>query len=260
MLYNIGATNASNTRLFDAMIPWIRRLRLYAMIRAGRLVCPPGWSHLTPDQLAWYVVLRSILGKQFDVGVHPRQVQRKYRLTDCRGRVVGWKQLRRYMYEQVGDAYKFYTTQGKTYGPDVYYLVCEKGFAIARERAPRTTLAKRGYIISAGTVEDVRYLHIHLFREIHEYAPVIIDHKNGIRHDARLSNLRDVTQAQNMENKRPRGHDDFFVGVYRVGAEWGVRHSNQRFSTALDAAKAYDAEIVRRKPHARTNRAMGYYA
>lgn len=75
-----------------------------------------------------------------------------------------------------------------------------------------------------------------------------IDHKNGIRSDNRISNLRAVTQAENTQNRR-KAHKNSatgLLGVYKDGRRFwstimvhGKTHSLGRFDTAEEAHVAY---------------------
>ena len=50
-----------------------------------------------------------------------------------------------------------------------------------------------------------------------------IDHLNGVRHDNRISNLRVVSRAVNLQNVRGRGARSGFTGVGRVGRKFAAR-------------------------------------
>lgn len=54
-----------------------------------------------------------------------------------------------------------------------------------------------------------------------------IDHKNGVRHDLRFDNLRDVTRAVNMQNLRTR------KGGNLIGAYW--REDRQKWTSQIKA-------------------------
>jgi len=92
-----------------------------------------------------------------------------------------------------------------------------------------------------------------------------IDHRNGIRHDNRWCNLREVTAKQNSENCAQRkGTHSGFRGVYPAGnGKWiarigdgGVRHYLGIHDTPEQAAEAYKAARAARfaaQPIAREN-------
>ena len=65
-------------------------------------------------------------------------------------------------------------------------------------------------------------------------APKQIDHKNGIRCDNRLSNLREATSSQNGGNqRRPRNNTSGFKGVHLAGDRWRARIVINRRSISL---------------------------
>ncbi len=75
-----------------------------------------------------------------------------------------------------------------------------------------------------------------------------IDHRNGIRHDNRIANLREATQSLNMENmRRPRSNNKSgFLGVYKRRGRWmtAIRTKGGRiylgpFDTPEEASIAY---------------------
>lgn len=78
--------------------------------------------------------------------------------------------------------------------------------------------------------------------------PRIADHRNGDSLDNRRENVRIVTQAQNLMNKRKnKRNKSGFKGVVRYGTRWraqitvkGQRIILGTFVTREDAAKAYD--------------------
>lgn len=82
-----------------------------------------------------------------------------------------------------------------------------------------------------------------------------IDHINGVRDDNRLSNLREATPAQNMQNMRnkkdglPGSYRDKKSGrwVSRIGVGGEVRYLG-RFDTAEEAHEAYARAKVELHP------------
>jgi hypothetical protein len=88
----------------------------------------------------------------------------------------------------------------------------------------------------------------------------VVDHVNGDGLDNRRSNLRVCTQSQNLRNSGARGKSASpYKGVSAHKGRWrfflftGERRGNLRltvsrsgFKTPEDAARAYDAEILKR--------------
>lgn len=106
--------------------------------------------------------------------------------------------------------------------------------------------AYQGYI---GIGIDGRYYKAHrvAWFYMHGVWPTVIDHKNRIKSDNRLCNLREVTVSQNRENmigykNNKSGHK----GVYHFQDAWvaqinsgGKRHYLGRFKEKEDAIHAY---------------------
>lgn len=94
-----------------------------------------------------------------------------------------------------------------------------------------------------------------------------VDHINGDRHDNRISNLRVVCSQQNRMNtckvKSPVGFKGVFMhpdtGRFRATIRKdGKNHYLGYFSTAVEAAKAYDsAALSMFGEHAKTNSQLG---
>jgi hypothetical protein len=76
---------------------------------------------------------------------------------------------------------------------------------------------------------------------------VEIDHKNGVRSNNRVANLREATDAQNSQNaKLPPSNSTGHTGVARQGRRWraqirvnGERKHIYGFTSAEDAGRAY---------------------
>lgn len=76
-----------------------------------------------------------------------------------------------------------------------------------------------------------------------------IDHRNRVRNDPRLSNLRLATRSQQLANSNPVGAASAFKGVTWCKArdlyqaqikQYGVNHFLGRFKSEEKAARAYD--------------------
>lgn len=91
--------------------------------------------------------------------------------------------------------------------------------------------------------QRLAWLYVHGQWPVHQ-----IDHRNGIRDDNRISNLRDVVPYVNAQNKRKpqRGTTSGFIGVGKNGNGWtasicarGQRHYLGYFDDPSKAAMVY---------------------
>ncbi len=110
-------------------------------------------------------------------------------------------------------------------------------------RGPNTT-RRNPY----GSVSRHRYLHRFLMDAPEGY---VVDHINGDTLDNRRSNLRVVTQRQNIANSRTYNRTGY-KGVTRRGRRWVAQIRDGAririigsFFSLEDAARAYDAEAYR---------------
>lgn len=127
--------------------------------------------------------------------------------------------------------------------------VCRWRVTLSR-RAMAGTIA--GNITWAGyraiSIDRRNYqLHRVIWFYVHGEMPKQIDHKNGVRDDNRLVNLREATYSQNGANQRRRiNNTSGFKGVHRAGERWRARiEVNRRhislgmFDTPAEAHAAY---------------------
>lgn len=73
-----------------------------------------------------------------------------------------------------------------------------------------------------------------------------VDHKNGIRDDNRIDNLRPATRTQQLQNRQPNPNKHGLPGIRFDGSKWIARISVNkiriilgRFDTKEDAYEAY---------------------
>lgn len=88
---------------------------------------------------------------------------------------------------------------------------------------------------------------------MHGYMPDFIDHRNGNRADNRISNLRECSRSENMQNQKiPRTNSLGVKGVCQDGNRYradincnGKRYRLGSFKTIEAAKTAYDAAAIR---------------
>lgn len=116
--------------------------------------------------------------------------------------------------------------------------------------------ATRWYLTGAGYACR---LHSQLMHRVIASAPagLHVDHINHDKLDNRRANLRVCTPSENGRNRPPRPGASRFKGVYRVrvastASRWkaearagGEYHYFGTFATEEDAARAYDAGVLR---------------
>lgn len=104
----------------------------------------------------------------------------------------------------------------------------------------------RGYTISM--VDGKNYQHHRLaWLYVHgAFPPADLDHRDGVRTNNRLANLREATRSENCQNTAFKSIDNKFgcTGVWKAGNRWrariavsGVRHHIGYF-TSKDLARA----------------------
>ena len=106
---------------------------------------------------------------------------------------------------------------------------------------------------------------VRMHRYLLRFPAAQVDHVNGNTLDNRRSNLRIVTQSQNMANIGVRSDSSTgFKGVSIRGGKFIATCCGRRigtYATAVEAAIAYDAALVEAfGDHARTNEALGLLA
>lgn len=131
----------------------------------------------------------------------------------------------------------------------LYWRVNRRGHVQAGQLAGR--VANHGYrqICVNGRLHlahRLTWLHVH-----GRWPVSYLDHINGIKDDNRITNLREVTQAENMQNIRCANTNNFSSGL--LGTSWSdyhkkwkayIGHNNKKlhigyFNTSEEAHQAY---------------------
>ncbi len=89
------------------------------------------------------------------------------------------------------------------------------------------------------TIDGYRYL-VHRLAWLYVYGrwPAHdIDHINGVRGDNRISNLREATRTQNLQNERKARRSNKSTGM--LGASWDDRHKKYRAQIRLNGRKKH---------------------
>lgn len=132
----------------------------------------------------------------------------------------------------------------------------EDGFLIRKTSAGGNKIGtvvgsinRRGYM---DTKIDSKNYKIHrlIYLLYHGYLPKFLDHRDKVRDNNRIDNLRPATKKQNSRNKvSQKGSSSEYLGVCRNGKKWRVRIKldvNEKdielgaFVNEEDAARAYD--------------------
>jgi hypothetical protein len=129
--------------------------------------------------------------------------------------------------------------------PDVYYLV--RNFIWWLHANGSGLYAARTEI-----TPDLNARIIYMHREIMQTPDdLVVDHRNNNSLDNRMANMRNVTQAENMRNRRKRKNTSSpYIGVSlrkKTGRfDANIRYDGKKiclgsFANEIDAARAYDA-------------------
>lgn len=245
----------------EESIEWFKSLRIYELVKLKRIVRPNLVKHLSDLDFTIYLTLLCFLHK-YNLKEHNRvnkpYFYRHFSPRDSKGIILRTKLLKRYMYRRVGNSYYFYVVKRKEFGKDCFYIVDDFNFRLVRSLASGIHFGKEDYPCCA--ISGVsNQLHVYLFNK----KVKIVDHVNGLRFDCRMKNLREADHSSNSKNTRsniPKVFHEFFIGVRRFGVKWTTTLNNNNFyTTALEAAKAFDIEVGLNSPLARTNKIMGYY-
>lgn len=114
-----------------------------------------------------------------------------------------------------------------------------------------TRVNDQGYLITTVDGETWRVHHL-VWIWHHDEHVEEIDHRNRIRHDNRIDNLRPCDHQPNCGNSRPRVHKYKGVTFCKLTGRWkaqiGVNYKNVnlgRYDTMEQAALAYNAAAIR---------------
>ena len=246
---------------YQRMIPWLQSMRIYTEVKIGNIRRPPYLENLSNIEYTWFLVMWCFKGTRFRVRNKSQAwMYRNLRKWISYSGIKHIRDIRTFCYSQQGMDYIFYTTSSRFFGPKIHYIVCNNTLPDVIKLARYITLVTN-YPVIKKVINGGKagYLHSYLYRKHVKDAGDVIDHINGRRFVARLTNLRSSTFKQNSENKSDKTKQDFFVGIFRVGNKWGNKADDLHFCNALSAARHYDQIIIKTKPFARTNKSLGFY-
>lgn len=101
---------------------------------------------------------------------------------------------------------------------------------VQRDRGPAGAIVKRGRghgYVRIGINKNIYYAHRLIWMLHKGYMPACIDHVNGIRHDNRIENLREVTPQENSFNAKTKCTNTSGV----KGVSWDRK--NQKWQTYI---------------------------
>lgn len=141
------------------------------------------------------------------------------------------------------------------YDPETGIFTRSVGRANQVAGAPAGRLAHHGYLFV--TIDYKKYLAHRLawYFIYGEWPTNNIDHINGVRGDNRISNLRDVSQAFNVQNRRQSSEasDSGVLGVYQKRDKWAavIWHSGKShyIGSYLTPESAHEAYLMAKRAH-----------
>lgn len=134
-----------------------------------------------------------------------------------------------------------------SYDPEtgLVFRKIRRGPAKARPDAPLSTVGNHGYIVASVRSKPI-LLHRAIWLMVYGSEPEQIDHIDGDRTNNRLSNLRGITQQENLKNKRRvrLSNRSGYLGVSRQkkGGMYCARRLGRylgAFATPEEASQAY---------------------
>lgn len=145
-------------------------------------------------------------------------------------------------------------------------LVDDEDYAILSKLS--WTVSAHGYAFTGFTIgeskgkKSVQVLMHRLVMGLKSTNRLIVDHINGNKLDNRKENLRIVNASGNAQNANRKPSASGFMGVFKEGKGFKAyitantkRKHIGTFATAIEAAKAYDREVIKlHGPDALTNK------
>jgi hypothetical protein len=109
------------------------------------------------------------------------------------------------------------------------------------------TIRPRGYMVA---VIDRKSYRVHHLVWMYHYGQFVeeLDHRNRVRNDNRIENLRPCTHSQNLGNTVARVHKYKGVTFCKNTNKWRAQLAGHigRFNTIEEAARAYNVAAIKR--------------
>lgn len=141
------------------------------------------------------------------------------------------------------------------YAPETGELIWKQMLGRARPGQAASTMNEDGYVLVMAYGRRYPVHRIAWFMVKSEWPQYEIDHKNGVRSDNRIDNLRDVPTEINKQNQRsPQSRNlSGFLGVSKRGkkfrADLSIKGRNCRLGVFETVKEAHAAYIEAKRKH-----------